>query len=162
MSPGGQGCVCLTQDTSRLRVGAECRNMGSRTHCAASSGQISKSRGSSGSGGEVKPINSLKPKSQADKCSVHAAPAALSPGLHSLPLSLPWTGSPPEVAQVAPGHQPPPHPQGGVSSSKPVGQNAGCGPRTRRVGYHPHTVSLEGGWVGFPLENQGALSRRRE
>lgn len=89
------------------------------------------------SGGEVNPINSLKPKSQADRCSMHAAPAALSPGLRSLPLSLPGTGSPPEVAQVAPGHQPPPHPQGGVLSSKPVGQNAGGSPRTRRVGCHP-------------------------
>lgn len=130
--------------------------MGSRTHCAASSGQITKSEDPRGSGGEAKPVNSLKPSSRADKCSDPAS-AAASPGLRSLPLTLPPMRSPPEVAQAPPGQQPPPHPQGWGSFSKPVGQNAACRLRTRRVGLCSLTVSLEGGWVGSPWRTRVLL-----
>ena len=147
------------------RVGAACRNMGSRTHCAASSGQITRSRGSSGSGGEVKPVNSLKPESQRTSAVCTQPLQQLSPGLCSLPLTLPRMRSPPEAAQVAPGHQhplhplrpPPPPTQGWGSFSKPVGQNSGRRPRSRRVGCHPDTASLEGGWVGSPWKTRVLL-----
>lgn len=113
VSPGRRAVSASLQDSPSQTAGAECRNMGSRTHCAASSGQITKPEDPRGSGGEAETCKQPEAiKSNPDKCSGDPASAAASPGLRSLPLTLPRMRSPPEVAQVPPGHQPPPHPQG--------------------------------------------------
>ena len=107
----------------------------------------------------MKPVNSLKPESQRTSAVCTPPQPQLSPGLRSLPLTLPRMRSPPEAAQVAPGHHHPTTtpPQGCGSFSKPVGQNSGRRPRPRRVGCHPDTVSLEGDWVGSPWETRVLL-----